>query len=176
MSASSCSFIVCRFPVSFTTCFGLHGHLQVCRIPHIFIFCLESYNKPTNISHAKINAEFGPCSRLALVFCSPGFVTWQQTRLSLVLLKILQFLQENIHLRTDHDVSSSRLAQMVMENQPVWTWARTLDIRPFKSDHDSSVGTVGLRAGQPGFYFRQCRIFLFSTASRLALGPTETPI
>jgi hypothetical protein len=26
----------------FTTCFGLHGHLQVCRILHIFIFiCLR---------------------------------------------------------------------------------------------------------------------------------------
>jgi hypothetical protein len=29
-------FIVCWFPLSFTTCFGLHGHLQVCRILHIF--------------------------------------------------------------------------------------------------------------------------------------------
>jgi hypothetical protein len=26
------------FPLSFTTCFGLHGHLQVYRILHIFIF------------------------------------------------------------------------------------------------------------------------------------------
>jgi hypothetical protein len=33
---SACSFIVCWFPLSFTTCFGLHGHLQVCRILHIF--------------------------------------------------------------------------------------------------------------------------------------------
>jgi hypothetical protein len=29
-------FIVCWFPLPFTTCFGLHGHLQVCRILHIF--------------------------------------------------------------------------------------------------------------------------------------------
>jgi hypothetical protein len=38
MSPSACSFIVCWFPLSFTTCFGLHGHLQVYRILHIFIF------------------------------------------------------------------------------------------------------------------------------------------
>jgi hypothetical protein len=38
MSPSARSFIVCWFPLSFTTCFGLHGHLQVCRILHIFIF------------------------------------------------------------------------------------------------------------------------------------------
>jgi hypothetical protein len=31
--------LVCAgFPLSFTTCFGLHGHLQVCRILHIFVF------------------------------------------------------------------------------------------------------------------------------------------
>jgi hypothetical protein len=42
MSPSACSFIVCWFPPSFTTCFGLHGHLQVCMILHIFIFiCLR---------------------------------------------------------------------------------------------------------------------------------------
>jgi hypothetical protein len=38
MSPSVCSFIVCWFPLYFTTCFGLHGHLQVCRILHIFMF------------------------------------------------------------------------------------------------------------------------------------------
>jgi hypothetical protein len=38
MFLSACSFIVCWFPLSFTTCFGLHGHLQVGRILHIFIF------------------------------------------------------------------------------------------------------------------------------------------
>jgi hypothetical protein len=38
MSPFACSFIVCWFPLSFTTCFGLHGHLQVCRILHMFIF------------------------------------------------------------------------------------------------------------------------------------------
>jgi hypothetical protein len=38
MSPSACCFIVCWFPLSFTTCFGLHGHLQVCRIFCIFIF------------------------------------------------------------------------------------------------------------------------------------------
>jgi hypothetical protein len=32
MSLSACSFIVYWFPLSFTTCFGLHGHLQECRI------------------------------------------------------------------------------------------------------------------------------------------------
>jgi hypothetical protein len=32
MFPSACSFIVCWFPLSFTTCFGLHGHLQACRI------------------------------------------------------------------------------------------------------------------------------------------------
>jgi hypothetical protein len=32
MFPSVCSFIVCWFSLSFTTCFGLHGHLQVCRI------------------------------------------------------------------------------------------------------------------------------------------------
>jgi hypothetical protein len=33
----------------------------------------------------------------------------------------------------------------------------------------------GVRAGRPGFDFRQCKIFLFSTASRLALGSTQSP-
>jgi Na+/melibiose symporter-like transporter len=36
MSPSACSFIVCCFPLYFTTCFDLHDHLQVCRILHIF--------------------------------------------------------------------------------------------------------------------------------------------
>jgi hypothetical protein len=40
MFPSACSFIVFCFPLSFTTC--LHGHLQLCRIFHIFIFiCLK---------------------------------------------------------------------------------------------------------------------------------------
>jgi hypothetical protein len=34
----------------------------------------------------------------------------------------------------------------------------------------------GLRAGRPGFDSRQCKIFLFSTASRLALRLTQPPI
>jgi hypothetical protein len=38
MFPSACSFTVCWFPPSFTTCFSLHGHLQVYRILHIFIF------------------------------------------------------------------------------------------------------------------------------------------
>jgi hypothetical protein len=38
MFPSACSFIVFWFSLSFTTCFGLHGHLQVCRILHTFIF------------------------------------------------------------------------------------------------------------------------------------------
>jgi hypothetical protein len=38
ISPSVCSFIVFWFPLSFTTCFGLHGHLHVCRIFRIFIF------------------------------------------------------------------------------------------------------------------------------------------
>jgi hypothetical protein len=38
MFPSACSFIVFWFSLSFTTCFGLHGHLQVCRILHIFLF------------------------------------------------------------------------------------------------------------------------------------------
>jgi hypothetical protein len=42
MFPSACSFIVCWSPLSFTTCFGLHGHLQACRILYIFIFvCLK---------------------------------------------------------------------------------------------------------------------------------------
>jgi hypothetical protein len=38
MFPSLYSFIVCWFPLFFTTCFGLHGHRQVCRILRIFIF------------------------------------------------------------------------------------------------------------------------------------------
>jgi hypothetical protein len=34
---SVCVQLYCWFPLSFTTCFGLHGHLQVCMILHIFI-------------------------------------------------------------------------------------------------------------------------------------------
>jgi hypothetical protein len=42
MFPSAYSFILCWFSLSFTTCFGLHGHLQVCRILHIFIYlCLR---------------------------------------------------------------------------------------------------------------------------------------
>jgi hypothetical protein len=42
MFLSACSFIVFSFSLSFTICFGLHGHDQVCRIFHIFIFiCLK---------------------------------------------------------------------------------------------------------------------------------------
>jgi hypothetical protein len=42
MFPSACSFIVFWFSLHFTACFGLHGHLQVCRILHIFIFiCLK---------------------------------------------------------------------------------------------------------------------------------------
>jgi hypothetical protein len=33
-----------------------------------------------------------------------------------------------------------------------------------------------LRTGRPGFDSRQCKIFLFSTASRPALGPTQPPV
>jgi hypothetical protein len=36
MFPSACSYIVCWFPLSFTTCFGLHGHLQAYKILHIF--------------------------------------------------------------------------------------------------------------------------------------------
>jgi hypothetical protein len=36
------SFIVFWFSLSFTACFGLHDHLEMCRILHIFIFiCLK---------------------------------------------------------------------------------------------------------------------------------------
>jgi hypothetical protein len=35
MFPSAYNFIVCWFSLSFTTCFGLHGHLQVCRIFHM---------------------------------------------------------------------------------------------------------------------------------------------
>jgi predicted membrane protein len=38
MFPSACSFIVFWFSLSFTIRSGLHGHLQVCRILHIFIF------------------------------------------------------------------------------------------------------------------------------------------
>jgi hypothetical protein len=38
MFQSACSFIVCWFSLSFTTCFGLHGHLQVCRIFYFHMF------------------------------------------------------------------------------------------------------------------------------------------
>jgi hypothetical protein len=34
----------------------------------------------------------------------------------------------------------------------------------------------GLRSERPGFDSRHCKIFLFSTASRPALGPTQPPI
>jgi hypothetical protein len=40
----------------------------------------------------------------------------------------------------------------------------------------SSEGGRQLRAGRPGFDSQQCKIFLFSTASRPTLGPTQPPI
>jgi hypothetical protein len=39
-----------------------------------------------------------------------------------------------------------------------------------------SRNSDGLRAGRPGFNSRQYKIFLFSTASRSAVGPTQPPI
>jgi hypothetical protein len=51
MSPSACRYILCWFPLSFTTCFGLHGHLQVCKNFHIFIFNKQTTtikNKQTN--------------------------------------------------------------------------------------------------------------------------------
>jgi hypothetical protein len=37
--------IICWFPLSFTTCFGLNGDLQVSKILHIFIFETKQNNK-----------------------------------------------------------------------------------------------------------------------------------
>jgi hypothetical protein len=41
---------------------------------------------------------------------------------------------------------------------------------------ESVAQSVYRRAGGPGFDSRQCKIFLFSTASRPTLGPTQPPI
>jgi Na+/proline symporter len=41
MFLSACSFIVGWFPLYFTTCFGLHGHLQVCRM--FYFHMLEGF-------------------------------------------------------------------------------------------------------------------------------------
>jgi hypothetical protein len=50
----------------------------------------------------------------------------------------------------------------------------------FLSGYSVGVSTnfIGsfVRAGRPGFDSRQCKIFLFSTASRPALGSTQPPI
>jgi hypothetical protein len=47
ISPSACSCTVCRFPLPFTTCFGLHGHVQVCRI-FIFICFKDSASLQTS--------------------------------------------------------------------------------------------------------------------------------
>jgi hypothetical protein len=46
---SVCSAQLCWFSLSFTTCFGLRGHLQVCRIFYFHIlegFCLAAFFLP----------------------------------------------------------------------------------------------------------------------------------
>jgi hypothetical protein len=45
-----------------------------------------------------------------------------------------------------------------------------------KESEELSQYSDGLQAGQPWFEPQQGKIFLFSTASRLALGPTQPPI
>jgi hypothetical protein len=73
MFPSACSFIVCWFSLSFTTCFGLHGHLQVWAILHIFIFiCLnDSASLPffTYSHFACFPIVFCSCAVLLRYFC-----------------------------------------------------------------------------------------------------------
>jgi hypothetical protein len=58
MSASACCFIVCWFSLSFTTCFGLRGHLQVCRI----FICLEDFGSLVTLCMCSICVLFLCCS------------------------------------------------------------------------------------------------------------------
>jgi hypothetical protein len=57
----------------------------------------------------------------------------------------------------------------------VQTWYSTRIYRQLRSLFLSRNSDV-LRAGRPGFDSRQCKIFLFSTASTPTLGPTQSPI
>jgi hypothetical protein len=51
------------------------------------------------------------------------------------------------------------------------------NLKRFGRSWDSSVSIAkGLQAGRPRFDSRQCKIFLFSTASRPTLEPTQPPI
>jgi hypothetical protein len=54
---SACAALLCSFSMSFTTCFGLHGHLQVCRILRTFIFiCLKKHARKETAKITKENS------------------------------------------------------------------------------------------------------------------------
>jgi hypothetical protein len=67
MSPSACSFIACWFPPSFTTCFGLRGHLQVCRI--FFIFMCSKDPASLLSFHSARSHPFRSCTAFLRVFC-----------------------------------------------------------------------------------------------------------
>jgi hypothetical protein len=70
MSPSACSFIVCWFPLSFTTCFSLHGHLQVCRIFHMLKgFCLDAFLVRCLSLHVVTLCMFSTC--VLFLYCFP---------------------------------------------------------------------------------------------------------
>jgi hypothetical protein len=53
---------------------------------------------------------------------------------------------------------------LITKIETAWSWGNSMDI------------AMGLQDGQPGFDFWQEKMFLFFTASRLTLGPTQPPL
>jgi hypothetical protein len=81
MFPSACSFIVFWFSLSYTICFSLHGHVQVCRILHIFLFiCLKdsAFSSFIRIESIVIAGYVSVCIQLycILVFTVLHYMFW----------------------------------------------------------------------------------------------------
>jgi hypothetical protein len=64
--------LLCRFSLSFTTCFGLHGHLQVCKIFYFHMlegFCLAAFFLPF-FFHMVTLCMFSIC--VLFLYCFPS--------------------------------------------------------------------------------------------------------
>jgi hypothetical protein len=76
------------------------------------------------------------------------------------LMLSIAFLSTGYRLKINHDLVLSYPLHIYHPTIRYWSWD-SLD---------------GLKAGGPGFDYRQCKIFLLSTASRTALGPIQHSI
>jgi hypothetical protein len=71
--------------------------------------------------------------------------------------------------------SSPMLWKLTHVQQRTYRLNLLFTMKPTEESGWRSRYSDGLRAEQPGFDYRQCKIVLFSAASRPALGPTQSP-